>query len=116
MSHIADHDLIHFAQDRLGARKKDRIIAHCRECEWCAERLIEATREHAPDPAPFRLTRWQKISILVMVLALIATVASMVWVFRQIGRQAGSFELPPGNDRPLPGTPSPGAPDSPRPG
>lgn len=102
MSHIADGDLVNFARDQLGERKKDKILAHCKQCDWCAERLIDATREHAPDPAPFKLTRFQKISIAVMIIALIASVAGMVWFFRQLGQQASPFDMPPGYEQPIP--------------
>ncbi len=85
MTHLSESDLVNFGRDELGERKKARIIAHCKECPPCADRLIDAAREHAPDPGPIKLSRWNKISLVAMVVALIAIVLGMFWFFRQLG-------------------------------
>ncbi len=85
MTHLSESDLVNFGRDELGDRKKARIIAHCKECPPCADRLIEAAREHAPHPGPIKLSRWNKISLVAMVVALIAMVLGMFWFFRQLG-------------------------------
>ncbi len=97
MIHMTEQDLVNFARDELGERKKARIIAHCKECPPCADRLIEAAREHAPDPGPIKLSRWNKISLIAMVVALIAIVLGMFWFVRQLGNATQapqSMELP----------------------
>ena len=82
--HPSERDLINVARDEIGAKKKERIFAHCRECATCADRLIELTREHAPDPGPIKLTRWHKFSIALFVVTLIAVVVGMVWFLRTL--------------------------------
>jgi hypothetical protein len=85
MTHLTEPDLVNFGRNALGERKQARIIEHCKECPECADRLIEATREYAPAPGPIKLSRWNKISLVAMVVALIATVLGMFWFFRQLG-------------------------------
>jgi len=98
--HPSERDLLNFARDELGEVRKDRIIQHCRQCPRCAERLIELTREHAPDPGPLRLSRFQKISILLLVLSLVAAFGGLMWTLRQVAQQP---EVPAGPEMPLPG-------------
>ena len=97
MTHLTESDLVNFGRDELGERKKARIIAHCKECPECADLLIEAAREYAPDPGPIKLSRWNKISLIAMVVALIAIVLGMFWFFRQlneVGRIPPTMEVP----------------------
>ncbi len=93
--HPNDQDMINFALDELRQRKKDRILAHCRECPDCADRLIAATREHAPDPGPMRLTRWNKIWLGALVVSILALVATLVILLRSM--QPPEPMLPPTN-------------------
>lgn len=107
--HPPERDLLNFARDELGEAKKERIIRHCRQCPECAERLIELTREHAPDAGPFRLTRFQKISIVLLILSLVAAIGGLMWTLQQVAQQPG---LPAGPEMPLPdGGPAPDADD-----
>jgi len=96
MSHPSDQDLVNYAHDELGRYKKYRIIEHCKECPECAERLIEAAREHGPEPEPFRLSKWNKISIVVMVVALLAVAFGMYWLLSSVGQSTSRdlFEAP----------------------
>jgi len=105
MSHPSDQDLVNYARDELGRYKKFRIIEHCRECAECAERLIAAAREHGPEPEPFRLSRWNKISIAVMVVALLAVAFGMYWVLRSVGQSTARdlLETPAPEDARAPG-------------
>lgn len=80
--HPDDRDLVNFVRDEIGGRKKEKILEHCRRCQPCADRLIEATREHAPDPGPMRLTRWNKIWLGALVVALIVLVLTFVLLLR----------------------------------
>ena len=92
--HPPEQDLLNFARDELGEAKKERILKHCRQCTPCADRLIELTREHAPDPGPFRLTRFQKLSLLILALSLVAAIGGLVWTLRQVAQQPG-LPVPP---------------------
>lgn len=92
MNHPSARDLVNFARDELGGQKKSGILDHCRQCPECAEKLIEATRENAPPPGPIKLSRFNKLSIVFLIVALIATVFGLVWFLNQLGNQAG---LPP---------------------
>lgn len=96
MSHPSDQDLANYARDELGRYKKFRIIEHCKECPECAERLIDAAREHGPEPEPFRLSKWNKISIAVMIIALLGVAFGMYWLLRSVGQSAARdlFERP----------------------
>jgi hypothetical protein len=104
--HPPDRDLANFARERLGEAKKQRILQHCRQCPDCAERLIELTREHAPDPGPMKLTRLNRISLWLLLLSLVAATAGLIWTLQQMAQQP---TFPPGEELPLP------APDSERP-
>jgi hypothetical protein len=111
MTHPEERDLINYARDELGRYKKFRIIEHCKECPQCADRLIEAARDHGPDPEPFRLSKWNKISIVVMAIALIAVAFGMWWLLRSVGQSTpGLYEPPAAEDAPAPETPMEGGP------
>jgi anti-sigma factor RsiW len=97
--HPPERDLLNYARDELGEAKKARIIQHCRQCPECADRLIELTREHAPDPGPLKLSRFQKISIVLLILSLVAAVGGLMWTLQQIARQPG---LPAGPEMQVP--------------
>ena len=96
MTHPTERDLINYARDELGRYKKFRIIEHCKECPECADRLIEAARDHGPEPEPFRLSKWNKISIVVMIAALLAVAFGMWWLLSSVGQSApGLLDQPP---------------------
>ena len=89
-------DFLNFAKEELGENKKERILGHCRDCPACAELLLAAVREHAPPPQKIPLTRWQKGSIVLLIVLLIGTVEGMVWLLRSIGQRVQPFsEAPP---------------------
>ena len=77
MGHPDPSDLLNFAQEKLGKKKQDRIIEHCRECQDCADRLLEAVRDHGREAKPLRLRWWNWVSIglIVAVIALIVVAA-----------------------------------------
>jgi len=104
MSHPSDQDLVNYAHDELGRYKKFRIIEHCKECPECAERLIAAAREHGPEPEPFRLSKWNKISIAVMLIALLAVAFGMYWLLSSVGQSTARdlFATPAPEGMPLP--------------
>ncbi len=45
MSHPDPIDLTNLAQEKLGRKKTQRVLDHCRECPRCADQLLEAARE-----------------------------------------------------------------------
>ncbi len=104
MSHPNDQDMVNYARDELGRYKKFRIIEHCKECPECAERLIEAAREHGPEPEPFRLSKWNKISIVVMLVALLAVAFGMYWLLSSVGESTSRdlFDTPVPEGMPAP--------------
>ena len=83
MKHLEPFDLLNFAQEKLGKKKQERILAHCKECQECADRLLEAVRDHGLDTKPVRLRWWNWVSIglIVTVLFLIA-LAALLGYFR----------------------------------
>lgn len=89
MSHLTERDLVNFARDELGEAKKRRMLEHGRACPACADKLIEAAREHAPPPGPLRLSRANKISLAALVVALVALIVAMFWFMRQVGQPSG---------------------------
>ena len=101
-AHPDSNDLVNLARERLGKKKTERIIEHCKQCQPCADLLLEAVREHAARGAKLPLTRWQWISIGLFVVALLMVVATMVWFVRGAEqpfwrRPAGSNGLLPAN-------------------
>lgn len=101
--HPEQRELVNYARDALREQKKQRILEHCRGCPECAERLIEAVREHGPDPGPIRLTRWNKISLAALALALIVLVVTFVLLIRGLGRSTPPMPETDGDEQSSPG-------------
>ena len=103
MQHPSEQDLINYARDEVGRYKKFRILEHCKECPECADKLIAAARDHGPEPEPFRLSTWNKVSLVIMVLALLGVVFGLYWMVRQLGQDTAALyeEPPPGVGQPL---------------
>lgn len=80
--HPDDRDLLNLARERLGKKKTQRIFDHCKECPACADRLLEAVRNHGEtkDRAPLSRGNW--ISIGLFVASIIAVIAAMLWFLR----------------------------------
>lgn len=91
--HPDAQDLLNLAQEKLGKKKSQRILDHCKDCPACADALLEAVREHAPKGERQPITRWQWISIGLFIVALVAVVVAMVWFVRSA---ASSTSLIPG--------------------
>jgi hypothetical protein len=84
---MSDHpepsDFLNFAREKLGKKKQDRIIAHCKECPDCADRLLEVVRAHGADAKPLRLRWWNWVSIgLILVVIAAIVVAALLGYFR----------------------------------
>jgi hypothetical protein len=83
---VPDHpepaDFLNFAQEKLGKKKQDRIIAHCKECQDCADQLLEAVRDHGVETKPLQLRWWNWVSIglILVVIAAIVVAALLGYV------------------------------------
>ena len=83
MSHLEPSDFLNFAQEKLGKKKQERILEHCKECQECADRLLEAVREHGLDTKPVRLRWWNWVSIgLIVTVLLLIVFAALLGYFR----------------------------------
>ncbi len=85
MSHPEPSDFLNFAQEKLGKKKQERILEHCKECQDCADKLLETVRDHGLEAKPVRLRWWNWLSIglIVAVIALIV-IAALLGYFRPI--------------------------------
>lgn len=82
MSHPTERDLLNFARDALRQTKRQRILAHCRDCQPCADRLLDLVRQHAPPGERLRLTWFNWLSIVVLAATLLALVGGLIWLLR----------------------------------
>lgn len=87
--HPTERDLLNFAREELGERRKQKILQHCKRCQECADRLLEAVREHAPPPGPIKLSWWNWASIVLFVVLLIALIGGFVWFLRSVPEAPG---------------------------
>ncbi|HJN43369.1 MAG: hypothetical protein QGI10_06275 [Vicinamibacterales bacterium] len=103
MSHPDPIDLTNLAQEKLGRKKTQRVLDHCRECPRCADQLLEAAREQPLTTERPVLGMWNWISIGLLVVSVLAVVAILWWVARSASRppspgieqsQVGASRLP----------------------
>ncbi len=73
-------DFVNFALERLGRKKTQRILEHCKECPECAEKLLATVREHPAGARKMQLSVWNWIAIAVLVLAIIGVFAVVFWI------------------------------------
>ena len=86
MKHLEPSDLLNFAQEKLGKKKQERILGHCRECQDCADRLLETVRDHGLEAKPVRLRWWNWVSIgLIVAVILLIVIAALLGYFRGAG-------------------------------
>ena len=85
-SHPDPKELSNLAQERLGKKKTRRILEHCKECPQCADLLLEAVRSQPLIGDRPRLSKWNWISIFVLVLSLISVVVALFWFLNSISR------------------------------
>jgi hypothetical protein len=92
--HPDQTDLANLAREKLGRKKTERILEHCKECPDCAEQLLEAVREQPFATGSPTLSKWNWISIAVLIVALLAVVAALFWILRGVSPSpATGFEL-----------------------
>ena len=83
MKHLEPTDFLNFAQERLGKKKQERILEHCKECRDCADKLLEAVRDHGLEAKPVRLRWWNWLSIgLIVAVILLIVIAALLGYFR----------------------------------
>jgi len=92
--HPDPKELSNLAQERLGKKKTRRILEHCKECPQCADFLLEAVRSQPLVGDRPRLSKWNWISIGVLIVTLLAVVAALWWILRSASRlPTTGFEL-----------------------
>ncbi len=84
--HPDPKDLANLAQERLGRKKTQRILDHCKDCPECAELLLETVRSQPIPGERLALSKWNWISIAVLILSLIAVVVAMLWFLNSTSR------------------------------
>jgi len=83
LKHLEPTDFLNFAQERFGKKKQERILEHCKECQDCADQLLEAVREHGLEAKPVRLRWWNWVSIgLIVTVLLLIIIAALLGYFR----------------------------------
>jgi hypothetical protein len=108
--HPTAADLANLAGEKLGRKKTQRIIDHCKDCPPCAERLLdEVSRRPSPAGEGLRLSKWNWISIGILVVALLATFGLLLWLLRGAAPAAGEMTEPLSHAA-RPGTGSPWSP------
>lgn len=92
--HPDSTDLANLAREKLGRKKTQRLLDHCKECPDCAELLLEAVREQPLATVFPALSKWNWISIGVLIVTLLAVVAALWWILRSASRlPTTGFEL-----------------------
>lgn len=84
--HLDPTDLANFAEEKLGRKKTQRVLDHCKECPDCAEQLLEAVRERPLASQRLALSMWNWISIGLLIVALLAVVAAFWWISTNASR------------------------------
>ncbi len=51
-AHPSTDDLLKLAKERLGRKRTERILAHCRNCQPCADRLGALISAQPPEKTP----------------------------------------------------------------
>ena len=91
--HPSPTDLASFAQEKLGHKKTQRVLDHCKECPDCAEQLLEAVREQSLAARHPALSKLNWIFIGLLIVALLTVVAVFWWISRSASRPlATGFE------------------------
>jgi len=80
--HPSAADIANLASEKLGGKKTQRVLDHCKECPECADVLLAAVREQPVSDDGFRLSRWNWISIGVLLVTVILLAAMLVWFLR----------------------------------
>ena len=83
MRHLEPSDVRNFAEEKLGKKKQQRMLDHCKECPVCADQLLEAVRERGLEAKPIRLRWWNWLSIgLIALVVLLIVFVALFGYFR----------------------------------
>lgn len=94
--HPTPQDLANLAAEKLGAKKTQRILDHCKECPACADALLEAVSNRPISHQRLKLSKWNWISIGVMIVAIVALFGVMLWLLLDASRQPPELDEPAG--------------------
>ncbi|MBQ91541.1 MAG: hypothetical protein CL441_09080 [Acidimicrobiaceae bacterium] len=81
-AHPSTDDLLKLAKERLGRKRTERILAHCRGCQPCADRLLALIGAQPADKSPLRFGPWMWVSLALLVATVLALVGGMWWLTR----------------------------------
>ncbi|MGD8815778.1 MAG: hypothetical protein PVJ51_01240 [Acidobacteriota bacterium] len=90
--HPSAADLVNLAREELGRKKTQRILEHCKRCPACAELLLDAVNNQPFEGERLRLSKWNWISIGVLLAAVIGVFALLLWLLAGAGRSPRQFE------------------------
>lgn len=93
--HPSSVDLANLASEKLGRKKTQRIIEHCKGCPECADRLLDVVSRQPAGGEKMRLSKWNWISIAILVLSLLAVFGLMVWLLRGATPPVPALTQPP---------------------
>jgi len=96
--HPTAADLANLAREELGRKKTQRILEHCKQCPACADALLDAVSNQPFERERLKLSKWNWISIGVLLVAIIGIFALLLWLLSGVGRGPG--ELPETSDPP----------------
>lgn len=90
--HPSAADLANLAREELGRKKTERILEHCKQCPACAELLLDAVSNQPFERERLRLSKWNWISIGVLLVALIGVFALLLWLLAGVSRAPRQLE------------------------
>ena len=77
--HPTASDFVNVALEKVGQKKTQRILEHCKQCPDCANALLEAVRDVPVVREPIKLSKWNWISIGFLVISLVVVFAALLW-------------------------------------
>lgn len=94
--HPTPEDLANLAEEKLGGKKTERILQHCKRCPTCADALLEAVSNRPIAQERIKLSKWNWISIALMLVAIVALFGLMLWLLVNAGREPPELAEPVG--------------------
>ncbi len=81
-SHPHPADLLKLAQEKLGRKRTQRVLDHCKGCRACADELLElVSAQPLPAGRPV-LNKWNWISLALLFVMVLGALAIFWWVAR----------------------------------
>ena len=73
-------DLLKLAQEKLGRKRTQRVLEHCKACNACADELLElVSAQPLPTGRPM-LNKWNWISLAFLLAMVLGAFAILWWV------------------------------------